>query len=94
MARFAFKYQDAPVNLTGYTPYGSVWNFNRSTKFQDLTMTWISQATGILEMKLLYSGTISLPDECPYDIMLVAPSGLRQYYIEGILYESEGYSTP
>lgn len=94
VVRFAFKYQNTPVNLTGYTPYGSVWNFDRSTKFQDLTMTWISQATGILEMKLPHSGTISLPDECPYDIMLVAPSGLRQYYIEGILYESEGYTTP
>lgn len=94
IVRFAFKYQNAAVNLIGYTPYGSVWNFDRSTKFQDLAMTWISQSTGILEMKLPFAGTIALPEECPYDIMLVSPSGLRQYYIEGILYESQGYTTP
>lgn len=94
VVRFAFKYQGAAVNLNGYTPFGSVWNFDRSTKFQDLTMTWIDQPGGVLEMKLPFAGTITLPDECPYDIMLVSPSGLRQYYVEGILYESEGYTTP
>lgn len=94
VVRFAFKYQSTAVNLTGYTPFGSVWNFDRSTKFQDLVMTWVDQPGGILEMKLPFAGTIALPNECPYDIMLVAPNGLRQYYVEGILYESEGYTTP
>lgn len=94
VVRFAFKYQNTGVNLTGYAAYGSVWNFDRSTKFQDLTMTWVDQINGVLEMKLPFAGTIALPDECPYDIMLVSPAGLRQYYIEGILYESEGYSVP
>lgn len=94
VVRFAFKYGSVGVDLTGYTPYGSVWNFDRSTKFQDLVMTWISQSTGVLEMKLPFAGTISLPDECPYDILLVSPSGLRQYYVEGIFYASEGYTSP
>lgn len=94
VVRFAFKYQRTAVNMTGYTPYGSVWNFDRSTKFQDLVMTWVNQAGGVLEMKLPFAATVSLPSECPYDIMLVSPSGLRQYYVEGILYESEGYTTP
>jgi hypothetical protein len=94
VVRFAFKYQNTAVNLMGYTAFGSVWNFDRSTKFQDLVMTWIDQPNGILEMKLPFAGTIALPDECPYDILFIAPSGLRQYYVEGILYESEGYTTP
>ena len=94
VVRFAFKYNQVAVNLTGYTAYGQVWDFDRITKYQDLTMTWIDQAGGIIEMKLPYTGTISLPAECPYDILFVEPSGLRRYYIEGILYESEGYTEP
>jgi hypothetical protein len=94
VVRFAFKYQNVAVNMTGYVAYGSIWNFDRSTKFQDLILTWTDQAGGILEMKLPFAGTLLLPEECPYDIILVSPSGLRQYYIEGIFYESEGYATP
>lgn len=94
VVRFGFKYQNSTVNMTGYTAIGSVWDFDRTTKYQDLIMIWPDQANGVLEMKLGYSGTISLPAECAYDIMLIDPFGLRRYYVEGSLYESEGYSTP
>ena len=94
VVRFAFKYQNTAVNLSGYTAFGSVWSFDRSTKFQDLTMNWVDQPGGVLEMKLPFAGTTALPSECPYDIMLISPGGLRQYYVEGILYESEGYTSP
>lgn len=94
IVRFAFKYQDAPVNLTGYSAYAQVWDFERTTKYQDAVISWPDQANGILEMKIPYTGTVSLPPECPYDLMLVDPSGTRLYYVEGILYESEGYTTP
>ena len=94
VVRFGFKYQNTPVNLTGYTPIAQVWNFDRTQKYQDCVMTWIDQINGVLELKIPYAGTVSLPDECPYDLMFIEPSGLRRYYIEGILYESEGYSTP
>jgi hypothetical protein len=94
VARFSFKYQCNPVNLTGYTPIAQVWDFDRTQKYQDFTINWVDQSNGIIELKLPYTGTVSLPGECPYDLMLISPSGLRQYYVEGILYESEGYSTP
>lgn len=94
MVRFSFKYQCTPVNLTGYTPIAQVWNFDRTQKYQDFIVSWINQVSGIIELKLPHTGTVSLPSECPYDLMFISPSGLRQYYVEGVLYESEGYSTP
>lgn len=92
--RFAFKYQNTPVNLAGYTPVAQVWNFDRTQKYQDFVVTWINQSSGIIELKIPHTGTVSLPSECPYDLMFIDSLGLRLYYVEGILYESQGYSSP
>jgi cytochrome b len=90
-----FKDSDGVViNLTGWTVLASVWKTDRSAKLGDFTVTVATPATGEVALKLAYSVTASLPDECRYDVMLVAPSGLREYYVEGIVRPSEGYTVP
>ena len=82
------------INLTGWTVLAQVWKTDRSQKLGDFTVNVSSPATGEVEMVIPYTVTTSLPDECRYDVMLVAPSGLREYYLEGIVRPSEGYTVP
>ena len=82
------------INLTGWTVLASVWKTDRSEKLGDFTVTTASLGTGEVPIQLSYAVTAVLPDECRWDLMLVAPSGLREYYVEGIVRPSEGYTVP
>jgi hypothetical protein len=82
------------INLTGWTVLGQAWNESRSTKYADFTTTYTDRVNGSVSLSLSYTQTAALPDEVQYDVMLINPSGLREYYLEGILYVSEGYTTP
>jgi len=82
------------INLTGWTVLAQVWKTDRSEKLGDFTVTTASLATGEVPIQLSYTVTATLPDECRWDVMLVAPSGLREYYVEGIVRPSEGYTVP
>jgi hypothetical protein len=85
---------DAAINLTGWTVLAQVWNQARTTKYCDFTTTYTNRAAGSISIALTYTQTSTLPDECYYDVMLINGSGLREYYLEGILYVSEGYTAP
>lgn len=84
----------AAINLTGWTVLAQAWNKARTTKYCDFTTTYTDRVSGSVGVSLSYTQTSTLPDECYYDVMLIDPSGLREYYIEGLLYLSEGYTTP
>jgi hypothetical protein len=84
-----------PVNLTGWTVLASVWNKDRTSKLGDFVVTMTNAALGQVNLKLPYTVTTALTAaEYRYDVMLVAPSGLREYYLEGIVRPSEGYTVP
>lgn len=36
--------------------------------------------------------TTDFPDELRYDVLLTNPSGLKEYYLEGIIYVDQGYT--
>lgn len=91
----ALQFKDstgAPINLTAWTVYSQVWNRDRSTKFADFAVTYTNRATGQVSIALTDNQTTTLPDECYYDVLLENPSGLREYYLEGTVYVSEGYT--
>jgi hypothetical protein len=81
-----------PINLTAWTAYSQVWNRERTTKYADFTVTYVSRPNGQIAIALTDTQTTSLPDECYYDVLLENPSGLREYYLEGNIYVSEGYT--
>jgi len=81
-----------PINLTGWQAYAQVWNRARSTKFADFAITYTNRATGQISIALTDVQTTTLPDECYYDVLLENPSTLREYYLEGTVYVSEGYT--
>lgn len=93
-ADYVLPLEFVAIDLTGWTVLAQVWNQARTTKYCDFTTTYTNRATGSVSIALTYTQTSTLPDECYYDVMLINPSGLREYYLEGVLYVSEGYTTP
>ena len=83
---------DAAINLTGWTVEAEVWNQGRSTKYADFTVTYTNRVTGTIAIALTDEQTATLPNEVYYDVLLTNPSGLKEYYLEGIIYVSEGYT--
>jgi hypothetical protein len=45
-------------------------------------------------MVLGHAITAVLPDEARYDVMVINSGLLREYYLEGIVRPSEGYTAP
>lgn len=82
------------MNLSGYSIVAQVWDKGRTSKIGDFDVTIDNASAGQVTLTLDYDVTVDLPDESYYDVMLIAPSGLREYYIEGIVRPSEGYSSP
>jgi hypothetical protein len=83
---------DTPINLTGWTVEAQVWNQGRTTKYADFTVTYTNRATGTIAIALSDTDTATFPNEAYYDVLLTNPSGLKEYYVEGIIYVSEGYT--
>lgn len=82
------------INITGWTVLAQVWSKDRVTKYGDFTVSVTSASTGAVTLTLPYTVTATLPDECRYDVMLIDSNGLREYYLEGIVRPSEGYTAP
>ena len=83
---------DAAINLTGYTVKSSVWNENRSKKFCDLTVAYTNRATGTINVSLTEAQTTILPDFAWYDVKLTNGSGKSEFYLQGKITVSEGYT--
>jgi hypothetical protein len=82
------------INITGWTVLAQVWSKDRVTKYGDFTVTTLNASTGSVKLTLPYTVTATLPEECRYDVMLIDSNGLREYYLEGIVRPSEGYTAP
>ena len=83
---------DAAINLTGWTVAAQAWNQGRTTKYGDFTVTYTNRSTGTIAIALTDDQTATFPNEAYYDVLLTNPSGLKEYYLEGIIYVSEGYT--
>jgi hypothetical protein len=89
------QFKDAsatPINLTSWTVAAQVWNKARSTKYADFTVTYTNRSTGTVAIALTDEQTATFPDEAYYDVLLTNPSGLKEYYLEGLVFVSEGYT--
>lgn len=89
------QFKDAngdPVDLTGWTVYAQVWNQGRTTKYADWAVAYTDRNNGLVSLALTDTQTTGFPNECYWDVLLENPSGLRNYWLEGIIYVSEGYT--
>ena len=81
------------VNLTGYTLASQVWDSSRTTKAADATVSVTSASGGTFTWSVTDTQTTTFTaDEYKYDVLLTNGSGLKEYWIEGTIYMSEGYT--
>tara|TARA_R100000458_G_C8193905_1_gene186689 strand:- start:48 stop:389 length:342 start_codon:yes stop_codon:yes gene_type:complete len=81
------------VNLTGYTLASQIWDSGRSTKAADATVSVTSASGGTFDWTVTDTQTTGFTaDEYKYDVRLTNPAGLHEYWIEGTIYMSEGYT--
>lgn len=83
----------AAIDLTGWTVAAQVWDQARSTKYADFTTDYVSRPQGRVRLNLSHTVTTTFPNETVYDVLLVNPNGLREYYLEGTITAAEGYTT-
>jgi len=86
---------ESPLNLTGWTVYAQCWNKERTVKYADFTIEYTDRINGVFHILLTSTQTASFPfDDVFYDILLQNPFNYKEYYLEGIVYISEGYTAP
>ena len=82
------------INLTGFTVAAQVWEETRTTKFADFSVAYTDRANGSVSITLTDTQTATFtPDILRYDVLLVDANGSKEYYLEGTIYMSEGYTT-
>ena len=80
------------VNFSGYTLASQVWDAARTTKAADATCTITDAVNGKFDWKLSSTQTAAMTaEEYKYDVRLTV-GGLHEYWIEGTIYMSEGYT--
>ena len=83
---------DAAIDLTGWTAAAQAWNKDRTTKHADFAVAYTDRLTGQITISLTDAQTEVFPNEAYYDVLLTDTSGSKEYYLEGIIFVSEGYT--
>lgn len=92
--RMQLKADGVALNATGYQLVAQVWDRRRLTKYADLTVQWVDQATGLFELVLQYPGTTAVVKDGVWDLLVIQPDGDRYFWLEGNAYLDLGYSAP
>jgi len=82
------------VDLTGWQIVAQIWDPNRTQKLGDFVILSSDLPNGKVILNIPFAVTATLPYDSRYDVMLINPSGLREYYLEGLCQASEGYAAP
>ena len=81
------------IDLTGFTVEAQVWEETRTTKYADFSVTYTNRSTGTIDIALTDTQTATFsPNILKYDVLLTNPTGLKEYYLEGSIFMSEGYT--
>lgn len=81
------QYKDSngiPVDMSGYTVEGELWNRLGTTKIADFAQSWTAQSSGQFSLKLASTVTSGITEQGQYDVLMTEPSGDKYYLIQGI----------
>ncbi len=84
----------AVIDLTGATIYAQVWDKARTNKSADFAVAYTNRANGQVKLSLTDTQTTVFADELYYDVLLENSSNEREYYLEGVIFVSQGYTAP
>ena len=83
----------AAIDLTGYTVASQVYDESRTTLYASFSVTYTNRSAGTVDIALTDTQTATFtPNVLKYDVLLTNPSGLKEYYLEGNIFVSEGYT--
>jgi hypothetical protein len=82
------------INLTGYTVYAQAWDKARSKKYADFTVAYTDRSEGKVKLSLTDTQTATFIDELYYDVLVEDGSENREYYLEGVIFVEQGYTSP
>tara|TARA_R100001594_G_scaffold129387_1_gene167979 strand:- start:379 stop:720 length:342 start_codon:yes stop_codon:yes gene_type:complete len=84
---------DSAINLTGWTVSSQVWDEGRTAKAADFAITYVNRSSGSVDLVLTDTQTATFTaDEYQYDVLLMEPSGIKEYYLAGTIFMSQGYT--
>ena len=61
-------------------------------KYADFAIAYTSRTNGQITISLTDAQTAGFPDSLRYDVLLQDGSGNREYYLEGVITVSQGYT--
>lgn len=85
---------NSEIDLTGYTVYAQAWNAGRTRKYADFAISYTNRMEGRVTIALTDAQTTDFPEQLQYDVLLESGSGRREYFLEGAITVSEGYTSP
>lgn len=83
---------DAAIDLTGSTVAAQAWNKNRTTKYADFAVAYTDRVNGQVVISLTDAQTAEFPDNLNYDVLVTDSAGSKNYYLEGKITASQGYT--
>jgi hypothetical protein len=84
---------DSAIDLSGWIVAAQAWNKARTTKYADFAVTYTNPLEGQISISLTDAQTEVLPDNMYYDVLLTDTTGIKEYYLEGTIQVSEGYTS-
>lgn len=87
------QYKDSnnvPVNMSGYTMSGTLWDRTATDKLATFSLPWVTQASGVFKMRLEAATTSGITEQGQYDILVTQPNGDKFYLLEGTAFINLG----
>lgn len=80
------------VDLTDAEIKAQCWDRTRTQKYADFDVSYLNRTEGKVKLSLTDTQTEAFPDQVYYDVLFISTLGLREYFVEGIISVSEGYT--
>lgn len=80
------------INLTDWTVASQAWNEARTKKYADFSVAYTDRTNGKVTLSLSDEDTVGFPEKLYYDVLLTNNNGLKEYYLEGVISVSQGYT--
>lgn len=80
------------VDLVDATILAQVWNQDRTQKYADFNVEYLDRNEGKVRLSLTDTQTATFLDTMYYDVLFVSTINFREYFLEGQIYVSEGYT--
>jgi len=89
------QYKDnagTPINMSGYTLSGTLWDITGTDKLATFSTPWTSQPSGMFKMRLEAATTSGITEQGQYDLLVTTAAGDKFYLLEGAAFWNPGLS--